>query len=83
MSLVIPKCIWSASVAEGHADMTRKFTEKDWSNVETSNVNSYVKSKTLAEKAAWDFIRKEGNVFARTRTALSNSSIMVVPYNNI
>lgn len=37
------------------------FTEKDWSNLAPgSKLNAYYKSKTLAEKSAWDFIRKEG-----------------------
>lgn len=40
--------------------MTRTFTENDWSNIDTGNVNDYIKSKTLAEKVAWDFAHKEG-----------------------
>jgi nucleoside-diphosphate-sugar epimerase len=35
------------------------FTEEDWTD-ENSPVKPYAKSKTLAEKAAWDFIRNEG-----------------------
>ena len=31
-------------------------TEEDWSDVET--LDAYAKSKTLAEKAAWDFIKE-------------------------
>lgn len=37
------------------------FTEKDWSNLAPdSKLNAYYKSKTIAEKSAWDFIRREG-----------------------
>ncbi len=36
------------------------FTEKDWTNPNASDVMPYTKSKTLAERAAWDFIAREG-----------------------
>jgi nucleoside-diphosphate-sugar epimerase len=35
------------------------FTEADWTDP-TDDVTAYVKSKTLAERAAWDFIENEG-----------------------
>ena len=35
------------------------FTEENWTNL-TEKVSAYVKSKTLAERAAWDFIASEG-----------------------
>ena len=35
------------------------FTEEDWSNVHS--IPAYHKSKTLAEKAAWDFVKKDGD----------------------
>lgn len=31
--------------------------ENDWTNVDSSDVKNYSRSKTLAEKAAWDFMR--------------------------
>ncbi|WP_342480881.1 hypothetical protein NST07_33880 [Paenibacillus sp. FSL L8-0340] len=34
-------------------------TEDDWSNTE-AKIHPYQKSKTLAEKAAWEFIQQEG-----------------------
>ncbi|UCI09956.1 SDR family oxidoreductase [Mesorhizobium sp. B1-1-8] len=37
----------------------RPFTEQDWTDP-TAKVSAYVKSKTLAERAAWDFIAGEG-----------------------
>jgi dihydroflavonol-4-reductase len=37
----------------------RPFDETDWTNP-NDNVTPYVKSKTLAERVAWDFIQKEG-----------------------
>lgn len=46
-----------AAVSSGHSgDSTR--TEADWSIVDKSPV--YAKSKTLAERAAWDFARESG-----------------------
>lgn len=38
---------------------TTPYTENDWSNPE-ANIPPYQKSKTLAEKAAWEFIKNEG-----------------------
>jgi len=35
------------------------FTEEDWTN-ENATLQPYIKSKTVAEKAAWDFIKNEG-----------------------
>lgn len=35
------------------------FTENDWTD-ENAPVQAYIKSKTIAEKAAWDFIRDQG-----------------------
>ena len=47
-----------AAVAYGHGD-EKTFDESDWSNTgEDSGITPYAKSKTLAEKAAWDFVDK-------------------------
>jgi dihydroflavonol-4-reductase len=35
------------------------FTEEDWTD-ENAPLQPYIKSKTVAEKAAWDFIKNEG-----------------------
>jgi nucleoside-diphosphate-sugar epimerase len=46
-----------AAVADGHPrDPTRIFTEEDWSNLD-GDLSAYDKSKTLAERAAWEFVR--------------------------
>ncbi len=42
------------------ADRTAVFTEKDWTNLTDPSVQPYPKSKTIAERAAWDFIAREG-----------------------
>jgi dihydroflavonol-4-reductase len=48
------------AIGVGHNNHKGPFTEKDWSNIE-ANIHPYQKSKTIAEKAAWEFIRQEGN----------------------
>jgi len=36
------------------------YTEADWTDPNTPGITAYIKSKTLAERAAWDFIAREG-----------------------
>ncbi|HNB41071.1 MAG TPA: NAD-dependent epimerase/dehydratase family protein, partial [Anaerolineales bacterium] len=49
-----------AAISSGYKDKTRTFTEKDWSIIE-NEIGAYAKSKTLAERAAWDFINGPEN----------------------
>ena len=49
-----------AAVGYGHAQQEATFTEKDWTDPAQPDVVPYTKSKTLAERAAWDFIAREG-----------------------
>lgn len=49
-----------AAIGYGHAPAHRPFSEEDWTNLEGHGVGAYVKSKTLAERAAWDFLAREG-----------------------
>ena len=49
-----------AAVGYGLPDLDRPATEERWTNTNSPNVGAYVKSKTLAERAAWDFIAGEG-----------------------
>jgi len=37
-------------------DRARVFTEADWSNLEGGRIGAYDKSKTVAERAAWDYM---------------------------
>ena len=50
-----------AAIGYGHAPRGKPFDETDWTNPETPGLAAYTKSKTIAERAAWDFIAKEGN----------------------
>jgi len=47
------------AIVYGHPPRTTPFTEKDWT-VTNGKVPPYQKSKTLAERAAWEFIKNEG-----------------------
>lgn len=46
-----------AAVGYGHPAQSSPFTEESWTNISGSDVAPYTKSKTLAERAAWDFIK--------------------------
>ncbi|MCP1625997.1 SDR family oxidoreductase [Pseudomonas nitroreducens] len=48
------------AICAGHGQMKRPFDETDWSDLSSRNVWLYQKSKTLSERAAWDFIAREG-----------------------
>ncbi|GAA3614428.1 aldehyde reductase [Kineosporia mesophila] len=48
------------SVGFGHPHTHGPFTEDDWSVIDGPGVDAYGKSKILAERAAWDFITREG-----------------------
>lgn len=47
------------AVYYGHPPRTKPFNETDWT-VLNPELTAYVKSKTIAERAAWDFIAREG-----------------------
>jgi nucleoside-diphosphate-sugar epimerase len=50
-----------AAIGYGHEPQTEPFDETSWTNLDgTTPVSPYIKSKTLAERAAWDFIAREG-----------------------
>jgi dihydroflavonol-4-reductase len=49
-----------AAFGYGHPPLDRPFDETFWTDATRDDVQAYNKSKTLAERAAWDFIEKEG-----------------------
>lgn len=48
-----------AAIGYGHPPRSTPFTEDDWTDV-SADVGAYTKSKTLAERAAWDFVAEGG-----------------------
>ena len=49
-----------AAIGYGHPPQNAPFDETYWSDVTGGDVTAYVRSKTLSERAAWDFIAREG-----------------------
>lgn len=48
----------SGSVIAGHKSHPELFTEEDWTDL-SSDIDAYQRSKTMAERAAWEFAKKE------------------------
>ncbi|MBF6327600.1 SDR family oxidoreductase [Nocardia transvalensis] len=48
------------AVGYGHPDTKKPFTEDDWTSLDGPALPLPVKSKTLAERVAWDFVEHEG-----------------------
>lgn len=48
-----------AAIGYGRA-VTRAYDERDWTDPQARGLAAYPKSKTLAERAAWDFVDGEG-----------------------
>jgi nucleoside-diphosphate-sugar epimerase len=49
-----------AAIGYGHAQQTAPFDETYWTELNGPGLSAYVKSKTIAERAAWDFIAGDG-----------------------
>lgn len=49
-----------AAVSYGHEPTDRPFTEDDWTDLNGPDVTPYVRSKTLAEHAAWELAERAG-----------------------
>jgi len=55
-----------AAVAYGHANAkpSRPYTEEDWTDPNGADVRAYVKSKTIAERAGWEWAKANGQEMA-------------------
>jgi nucleoside-diphosphate-sugar epimerase len=49
------------AIGYGQKPRTAPFDERDWTDLTGPGLTAYAKSKTLAERAAWDFIARESN----------------------
>jgi nucleoside-diphosphate-sugar epimerase len=49
-----------AGIGYGAKGRTTRFTEEDWTDLGYPSLQPYAKSKTIAEREAWDFIAREG-----------------------
>ena len=70
----------NAAISAGHSGENKTFTEADWSDVE-KNIGAYSKSKTLAERAAWDFINGAENL-NKMELAVINPPLILGPVPN-
>src|SRR4029077_10457818 len=48
-----------AAVGYGQKPQAAPFNETNWTNLNGGDLTPYTKSKTIAERAAWDFVAKE------------------------
>lgn len=48
------------AISYGHPSRDKPFDETEWTKLDGADVQPYIKSKTLAERAAWDFMAREG-----------------------
>jgi nucleoside-diphosphate-sugar epimerase len=51
-----------AAIGYGHKPQQTPFDERSWTDLNGDTVSAYTKSKTLAERAAWDFVNREGGL---------------------
>jgi len=49
-----------AAIGYGPKEQNAPFNETNWTDANGEGVTAYAKSKTLAERAAWDFVAEEG-----------------------
>ena len=66
-----------AAIAGANFEQNRTYTEKDWPKVEA--LDPYSKSKTMAEKSAWDFLeqRKKNNLPCFELAVINPGYVMV------
>ena len=50
----------SAAISYGHGADKTEFTEADWTNINAPGIQPYIKSKTISERAARDWMAAEG-----------------------
>jgi nucleoside-diphosphate-sugar epimerase len=65
-----------AAVAGSGKPISEKRTEDDWTDLANDELSPYVRSKTVAERAAWDLARDEG---AEDRVAVVNPGAILGP----
>jgi dihydroflavonol-4-reductase len=72
----VKKVVLTSSVAAIFDTMEKKtsFNESDWSDTNNPAISAYSKSKTLAEKAAWEFVKNEDHPF---ELAVINPALVV------
>src|SRR5262249_59227180 len=49
-----------AAISGSGKPLSQRRTEEDWTDLANDELSPYVRSKTIAERAAWDLAREEG-----------------------
>jgi dihydroflavonol-4-reductase len=65
-----------AAVRGGAVDASAPLDEGDWTDPDAPGLSPYVRSKTIAERAAWDLVDEQG---ARERLAVVNPGAILGP----
>jgi dihydroflavonol-4-reductase len=63
-----------AAILSGHERENRAFDESDWTDINKTDY-AYAKSKTLAERAAWEFIRGPENKTRMELVSINPSNV--------
>jgi nucleoside-diphosphate-sugar epimerase len=58
--VVVTSSVAAVRHARGPGPPGRALTEADWTDPDNLDLTPYVRSKTIAERAAWDYVRAEG-----------------------
>lgn len=76
----VKRVVLTSSTAAVSGDVVKQgynYSEKDWADV--NNISAYAKSKTLAEKAAWDFLKeREAKSLPCFELAVINPNFVIV-----
>ncbi len=72
--VVLTSSVAAVRLAKGAE--ARQLTEEDWTDPDDESLTPYVRSKTIAERAAWDLVRERGQ---EDRLAVINPGAIIGP----
>src|SRR5262249_13064990 len=75
--LVVTSSVAAIRLAKGGEQRT--LTEEDWTDPDEQGLTPYVRSKTIAERAAWDLVRERGE---EDKLAVVNPGAIIGPVLN-
>jgi dihydroflavonol-4-reductase len=75
--VVVTSSVAAIRLAEGSEQ--RPLDERDWTDPDSPGLTPYVRSKTIAERAAWDLVRERGE---EDRLAVVNPGAIIGPVVN-
>lgn len=72
----------SSALAMMASMKTGTFGPKDWADTNSADISTYAKSKTLAEKAAWDFIASQSGEAQMEMVSVNPGGVFGPPLGN-